>query len=180
MGKSVKGAVWLNADRLSAYDFWQFWRNTEDRDVGRFLRLFTDLPLSEIGRLEALGGAEINEAKKMLAFEATALLHGADAAGRAAETAHATFEQGIVADDLPSHAVSRAGLDAGIAIVRLLAESGLAASNGEARRLVRGGGARLNDVVVEDEMRLVTLADLRDGAAKLSAGKKQHRLIRPI
>jgi tyrosyl-tRNA synthetase len=178
MGKSAKGAVWLNADRLSAYDFWQFWRNTEDADVGRFLRLFTDLPLPEIARLEALGGAEINEAKKVLATEATALLHGAAAAQDAAETARSTFEQGIAAETLPTHLVSAAELEAGIAVFRLLAESGLVASNGEARRLIRGGGARINDEVVTDEARNLTAADLVNGAAKLSAGKKQHRLIR--
>ncbi len=178
MGKSAKGAVWLSADRLSPYDYWQFWRNVEDGDVGRFLRLFTDLPLDEIGRLEALGGAEINEAKKRLATEATALLHGRDAAAQAAETARSTFEAGAAADTLPTHLVSTAELAAGIPVWRLLAEAGLAASNGEARRLIRGGGARVNDTVVAEEGRLVGEADVRDGAVKLSAGRKQHRLIR--
>jgi len=178
MGKTAKGAVWLSAQRLSPYDFWQFWRNTEDADVGRFLRLFTDLPLAEIARLEALEGAEINEAKKILATEATGLLHGLDAARAAEATARSTFEDGNVAETLPTYLVGSAALDTGIPIFRLLAEAGLAASNGEARRLIRGGGARLNDEVIGDEGRVFARADLRDGAAKLSAGKKQHRLIR--
>jgi tyrosyl-tRNA synthetase len=178
MGKSAKGAVWLNADRLSPYDYWQFWRNTEDADVGRFLRLFTELKLDEIARLEALHGAALNDAKKILANEATALLHGPDAAAEAAGTARATFEQGGFADALPTHFVSSTELAAGIPLFRLLAESGLVASNGEARRLIRGGGARVNDTPVTDEQRTLTLADLLDGAAKLSAGRKQHRLVR--
>jgi tyrosyl-tRNA synthetase len=178
MGKSVSGAVWLNADRVSAYDYWQFWRNTEDADVGRFLRLFTDLPLDEIARLEALGGAEINEAKKLLAGEATALLHGHAASALAAETARQTFEAGGAAATLPTHLVSADAVAAGIGVVRLLVDSGLCASLGEARRLIRGGGARLNDVPVADEGLVVSSADLVSGAAKLSAGKKQHRLIR--
>jgi tyrosyl-tRNA synthetase len=179
MGKTAKGAVWLSAERLTPYDFWQFWRNTDDADVGRFLKLFTDLPLPEIARLEALGGADINEAKKILATEATSLLHGREAALAAAETARTTFEEGIAADSLPTHLVPRADLEAGTPIVQLLKDSGLAASNGEARRLIRGGGARLNDAPVTDESRLVLLSDLQDGAAKLSAGRKQHRLIKP-
>jgi tyrosyl-tRNA synthetase len=179
MGKSAKGAVWLNAERLSPYDYWQFWRNTEDADVGRFLRLFTELPLDEIARLEALGGADINEAKKLLAYQATALLHGATTAAEAAETARLTFEQGGAAETLPTHMVKSADLAAGIPVFRLLAESGLAASNGEARRLIKGGGARLNDVVVADDTQIVTLADLAGGSAKLSAGRKNHRLIKP-
>jgi tyrosyl-tRNA synthetase len=178
MGKTAQGAVWLSAERLSPYDYWQFWRNTEDGDVGSFLRLFTELPLDEIARLEALQGADINEAKKLLANAATSLLHGEAAAREAAETARRTFEQGTVAETLPTHTVSASDLAAGIPIFRLLAESGLATSNGEARRLIRGGGARLNDDVIADEAHLVTKADLRDGAAKLSAGRKQHRLIK--
>jgi tyrosyl-tRNA synthetase len=179
MGKTAKGAVWLSADRLSPYDYWQFWRNTEDADVGRFLRLFTDLPLDEIGRLEALAGSDINEAKKVLATEATALLHGTAAAALAAETARSVFEQGVAAESLPTHFVSGAALAAGIPIYRLFAEAGLAASNGEARRLIKGGGARINDLVASDENRVFTRADLgNDGSAKLSAGKKQHRIIR--
>jgi tyrosyl-tRNA synthetase len=171
--------VWLNADRLSPYDYWQFWRNTEDGDVGRFLRLFTEFPLDEIVRLEALEGAELNEAKMALATAATTLLHGAEAAAAAAETARTTFEQGGAAEHLPTHHVSAADLAAGIPVFRLLADSGLAASNGEARRLIRGGGARLNDAPITDESYLLTADDVQDGAAKLSAGKKQHRLIRP-
>ena len=178
MGKSAKGAIWLNAERLSPYDYWQFWRNTEDGDVGRFLRLFTELPLDEITRLEKLEGAGINDAKKILAHEATALLHGAAAASEAADTARTTFEQGGAADTLPTHIVDQADLTAGIPLIRLLAESGLAASNGEARRLIRGGGARLNDRPITDETQTLTAQDLVHGAAKLSAGKKQHRLIR--
>ena len=179
MGKTARGAVWLAADRLSPYDYWQFWRNTEDADVGRFLRLFTDLPLPEIASLEALPGAEINEAKKVLATAATTLAHGAEAAAAAAETARQAFENGAAADTLPTHAVNAADLDAGIAAIRLFADSGLVLSLGEARRLIRGGGARVNDVALTDEAAMVSAADLRDGAVKLSAGKKQHRLIRP-
>ena len=179
MGKTAKGAVWLTPERLSPYDYWQFWRNTEDADTGRFLRLFTDLKLDEIARLEALGGAEINEAKKMLANLATGLAHGEPAAAAAAETARSTFEEGAAAETLPGIDVRSVELAAGISVVRLFVESGLAASNGEARRLIRGGGARLNDTPITDEARLVSTADLIGGAAKLSAGRKQHRLIRP-
>ena len=178
MGKTARGAVWLTPERLSVWDYWQFWRNAEDGDVGRFLRLFTDLPLDEIARLEALQGAEINEAKKVLATEATALAHGREAAEEAAETARRAFEAGEAAETLPTYMVEPRLLATGIPVFRLLAESGLAASNGEARRLVRGGGARVNDEPVTDESRLVSAADLRDGAVKLSAGRKQHRLIR--
>ena len=177
MGKSVKGAVWLRGDRLSPYDYWQFWRNTEDADVGRFLRLFTDLPLPEAARLDALQGAEVNEAKKFLATAATALAHGEAAAAAAAETARSTFEAGGVAETLPSHSVDAGALAAGIPVFRLLVECGLAASLGEARRLLRGGGARVNDVAVTEDAS-VGSADLRDGVVKLSAGRKQHRLIR--
>ncbi len=178
MGKTAAGAVWLTDDRVSPYDYWQFWRNTEDADVGRFLRLFTDLPLPEIARLEALGGAEINEAKKLLATEATALAHGRAAAEAAAETARRAFEQGEAAATLPSIEVSREELAAGIPAFRLFERAGLAKSGGEARRLVRGGGARVNDAAVTDEAQVVSLADLREGAIKLSAGRKQHRLVR--
>jgi tyrosyl-tRNA synthetase len=176
MGKTAKGAVWLSADRLSPYDYWQFWRNTEDADVGRFLRLFTDLPLDHI---EALSDGQINDAKKILATEATTLLHGAEAAREAAETARRVFEQGVAADTLPTHVVSAEALSAGIPVYRLFAEAGLAASNSEARRLIKGGGARINDVAVTDENRVFTLADMAGAAgAKLSAGKKQHRMIK--
>ena len=177
MGKTAQGAVWLRAERRSPWDYWQFWRNVEDADVGRFLRLFTDLDLVEIARLEALEGAEINEAKKLLATEATTLAHGRDAAEQAAETARRTFEEGAAAD-LPTHLVEASALADGIPVYRLLAEAGLVASNGEARRLIRGGGARVNDVPVTDEAMTVSASDLHDGALKLSAGRKQHRLIR--
>jgi tyrosyl-tRNA synthetase len=179
MGKTARGAVWLTADRVSPYEYWQFWRNTEDADVGRFLRLFTDLALPEIEALETLPGAQINEAKKVLATEATALAHGRDAAMLAAETARQTFEEGIAADNLPAVMVNGAELDAGIPAYRLFTISGLAASHGEARRLIRGGGGRVNDYPVREEGQMITAADLRDGAIKLSAGRKQHVLIRP-
>ncbi|MBV8590810.1 MAG: tyrosine--tRNA ligase, partial [Acetobacteraceae bacterium] len=179
MGKTARGAVWLTADRVSPYEYWQFWRNTEDADVGRFLRLFTELSLPEIETLEALPGAEINEAKKVLATEATALAHGRDAATLAAETARQTFEQGKAADSLPTVTVSTAELDGGIPAYRLFTLSGLAASNGEARRLIRGGGGRVNDIPVREEGQMITAEDLRGGVIKLSAGRKQHVLVRP-
>jgi tyrosyl-tRNA synthetase len=180
MGKSAQGAVWLRGDRLLPYDYWQFWRNTEDADTGRFLRLFTDLPLDEIARLEQLGGAEINEAKKVLATEASRLAHGAAAAANAAETARVAFEEGEAASTLPGIEVPYGELVSGIPAFRLFVLVGLAASNSEARRLVRGGGARVNDEAVGDEGRLLSVADLRDGAIKLSAGRKQHRLVRAM
>lgn len=179
MGKTVSGAVWLHEDQLPHFDYWQFWRNADDRDVGRFLRLFTDLPLEEIARLEALPGAQINEAKKMLATEATAMLHGREAANAAAAAAAAAFEQGRVSGDLPTVSVPHADLEAGVPISALAADAGLASSRSEARRLAQGGGLRLNDEPEKDGMRLVTLADLRDGAIKLAAGKKKIVLIRP-
>ena len=178
MGKTASGAMWLNEDRLSSYDYWQFWRNTEDADVGRFLRLFTDSPIDEIARLESLGGAEINEAKKILANKATALAHGREKSAAAAETARLAFEEGTAADSLPSVNIARAELEAGIPAFRLFAQVGLATSNGESRRLIRGGGARVNDVAVADEGHVIGLADMRDGAIKLSAGRKQHKLVR--
>jgi tyrosyl-tRNA synthetase len=174
MGKTMAGAVWLNADRLSPYDYWQYWRNAEDADAGRFLALFTDLPMAEVARLGALRGAEINEAKKILATEATALLHGRDAATAAAETARRTFEDGVAAETLPTH---RAAMPAGV--VDLLAAAGFVASKGEARRLIAQGGVRLNDAAVTDPAAQVTSGDLRDGAAKLSVGRKKHVLVRP-
>jgi tyrosyl-tRNA synthetase len=179
MGKTARGAVWLTADRLSPYDYWQFWRNTEDADVARFLCLFTELPLPEIDRLAALEGAEVNEAKKLLATEATALAHGREAAVIAERAARTTFEQGVAADDLPSITVPAGELEAGIPVPALFVRAGLAASNGEVRRLIRGGGARANDDVIVSETALLSTADLRDGAIKLSAGRKQHRLVRP-
>ncbi len=177
MGKTAKGAVWLTAERLSPYDYWQFWRNCEDADVGRFLKLFTELPLTEAERLAGGDGAALNAAKAILATEATALAHGRAAAEAAAETARRAFA-GDAGADLPSISVEAAVLEAGVPLIRLLVEAGLAASNGEARRLVRGGGARVNDVAVMDEGHVVTPAALRDGAVKLSAGRKQHRLVR--
>lgn len=179
MGKSARGAVWLSAARLPVFEYWQFWRNVEDADVGRFLRLFTDLPLEECDRLAALGGAEINEAKKILATEVTALCHGRAAAEEAAETARRTFEGGESPAALPATTIPADLLAAGIPAFRLFAESGMAASNGEARRLIRGGGARINDVAVQDESLMVTSADLVDGAIKLSSGRKHHLLVRP-
>ena len=178
MGKTASGAVWLSPDRLPPFDYWQFWRNTEDADIGRFLLLFTDLPLDEIARLETLGGSEINEAKKILATEATALAHGREAAEAAAETARRTFEQREIAETLPGIMVPETEFSSGIPAFALFVRAGLAASNGEARRLIRGGGARLNDAPIDDEARSVTQADLREGAVKLSAGRKQHRLVR--
>jgi tyrosyl-tRNA synthetase len=181
MGKTAQGAVWLNAERLSPYEYWQFWRNTEDADVGRFLRLFTELPLGVISCLEALSGGDINEAKKALATEATALAHGREAAETAAKTARAVFEEGGSGEDLPQTMLPRDLLERGITIVELLNRAGLAASNGEARRLIRGGGARINDTVIKDEKRTVGLADLDpDGAVKLSAGRKRHAIVRPL
>ena len=179
MGKTASGAVWLSEKRLPVFDYWQFWRNTEDADVGRFLRLFTDLPLEECARLENLQGAEINEAKKILATEATALCHGREAALAAAEAARQTFEEGrVTAADLPVHEVAQSELAAGIPVFRLLVEAGLAKTNGEARRLVRGGGARLNNAVIQDENRLIVEHDSVDGAIRLSAGKKHHVLVK--
>ncbi len=177
MGKTAAGAVWLNADMLAPYGYWQFWRNTEDSDVGRFLRLFTELPLDEIARLEALGGAEINEAKKVLANEATAMLHGREAAETAAETARKTFEEGVLADSLPTIALP-ASEAIGMGVLTAFVRAGLVASTGEARRQIKGGGLRLNDEAVNDERAALGAADFRDGVAKLSLGKKKHVLLR--
>ena len=180
MGKTASGAVWLNADMKSPYEYWQFWRNTDDADVARFLKLFTTLPLDEIERLAALRGAEINEAKKALADAATALLHGADAAAVAAETARQTFEEGAIAENLPSVEISRAELEAGIGVPALFVKAGLVASNGEARRQIKGGGLRVNDVAVSDEKMILKPADLTpEGVIKLSLGKKRHVLLKP-
>jgi tyrosyl-tRNA synthetase len=179
MGKTVSGAVWLNADLMSPYDYWQFWRNTEDGDVGRFMKLFTDLPLDEIARLEALEGAQINEAKKVLADEATTLLHGAEAARAARAAAEAAFEQGVSSADLPTIATSKADLASGVPLANLVADAGLAGSRGEARRLAQGGGLKVNDKPEPDAGRLVTLADVIDGAIKIAAGKKKIVLVRP-
>jgi len=180
MGKTAQGAVWLNADLRSPYDYWQFWRNTEDADVGRFLRLFTDLPLDEIAKLEALEGAEINEAKKVLANETTRMLHGAEAAEAAAGAAQAAFEQGGLSADLPTLEVKLSDLEAGVMLAALAHDAGLAASRGEARRLAQGGGLRVNDKPEADANRTVTAADLVDGVVKLAAGKKKIVLVKPV
>src|ERR1041385_4796744 len=180
MGKTASGAVWLNADMKSPYEYWQFWRNTADADVERFLKLFTTLPLNEIVKLAALRGAEINEAKKALADAATTLLHGADAAKTASETARQTFEEGAIAESLPTVEISRADLEAGVGVLALFVKAGLVASNGEARRQIKGGGISVNDVVVTDEMMVLTPAYLTpEGVIKLSLGKKRHVLLRP-
>ena len=181
MGKTAAGAVWLSADMVSPYDYWQFWRNSEDADVERFLKLFTEIPLEEITKLAALRGAELNEAKKTLATEATALVHGRDAADRAAETARATFEQGEIAVTLPTIEVPRAELEKGWGVLTANLEAGFVASTGEARRQIKSGGIKINDVTVTDEKRKLTLADLTpEGVIKLSLGKKRHALIRPV
>ncbi len=180
MGKSVKGAVWLNADMLSPYDYWQFWRNTEDGDVGRFLRLFTELPLGEIARLEALSGSEINEAKKVLATEATAILHGRTAADAAAETARKAFDEGAAAEGLPTIDVSKEELSQGIGLLNASMRAGLVSSTSEARRQIKGGALRVNDVAATDERGVITLKDINaEGVIKLSLGKKHHVLLRP-
>jgi tyrosyl-tRNA synthetase len=176
MGKTASGAVWLNADMRSPYDYWQFWRNTEDADVARFLKLFTILPMTEIAKLEALGGAEINEAKKVLANAATALLHGDALAQDAAETARKTFEEGASASGLPTVIVN---LSQPIGMLQALVQAGLATSNGEAKRSIQGGAIKVNDVTVTDEKLTISQSDLNaDGAIKLSMGKKKHVLIR--
>lgn len=180
MGKSAQGATWLRAEKRSVFDYWQFWRNTEDADVGRFLKLFTDLPVEECERLGALEGAEINEAKKILATEATAICHGRTAAEEAAETARKVFEQGSTTAALPEVDLPANMLAEGLPAFRVFQEAGLAASGGEARRLIRGGGGRVNDVVISDENQVFTLEDLREGTLKVSSGKKKHILIRPV
>jgi tyrosyl-tRNA synthetase len=181
MGKTAQGAVWLNADQFSPYDFWQYWRNTEDADVVRFLKLFTTLPMGEIDKLAKLGGAEINEAKKALADAATTLLHGADAARSASETARQTFEEGAIAENLPTVEVPRGELEAGIGVLASFVKAGLVASNGEARRQIKGGGLRVNDVAVTDEKMLLKTSELTpQGVIKLSFGKKRHVLLRPM
>jgi tyrosyl-tRNA synthetase len=181
MGKTAAGAVWLNAELMSPYAYWQFWRNTEDADVGRFLRLFTTLPVPEIARLEALQGAELNEAKKTLANGATALLHGAEAAARAAETARQTFEEGTLAETLPSVEIAAADLHSGLGVLAAFVIAGLVSSNGEARRQIKGGGLKINEASVSDERAVLTNADLTAaGVIKLSLGRKRHVLLRPI
>ena len=180
MGKTAQGAVWLNADQFSPYDFWQYWRNVEDADVVKFLKLFTILPMSEIAKLAALQGGEINEAKKVLATEATALLHGRDAANTAAETARQTFEEGAIAENLPTVEIPRGELEAGAGVLGLFVKAGLVASNGEARRQIKGGGLRVNDAAVTDEKMVLTPSNLTpEGVIKLSMGKKKHVLLKP-
>lgn len=178
MGKSVNGAVWINEDKVSPYDYWQFWRNTEDADVGRFLRIYTEVPVDEIERLEKLQGAEINEAKKILANEATKLCHGEEAMLQAAETARKTFEEGASGDNLPSITVSSSRLEAGVALLDAFGELNLSASRGETKRLIAQGGVRVNDETVSGENILLTDKDVKDGIIKLSAGRKKHGLIR--
>ncbi|MGB6195083.1 MAG: tyrosine--tRNA ligase [Methyloceanibacter sp.] len=181
MGKTASGAVWLNPDMLSPYDYWQYWRNTEDEDVGRFLKLFTEVPLPEIDRLASLQGAELNEAKTVLATEATALLHGREAADRAEGTARATFEQGTLSETLPTFEIARAELERGWGVLTANTHVGFVPSTSEARRQIKGGGLKVNDKTVTDEKRLLTLADLTpEGVIKLSLGKKRHVLIRPV
>ncbi len=180
MGKTVGGAVWLNADMRSPYDYWQFWRNTEDADVGRFMKLFTDLSMEEIARYEAMQGADINEAKKVLANEATRMLHGEEAAHAAAEAARVAFEVGSVSGDMPTFEIAAADLEAGVVLAALATDAGLAASRGEARRLAQGGGLRVNDAAEADANRTITSADLVDGVVKLAAGKKKIVLVKPV
>ena len=181
MGKTAAGAVWLNEQQLSAYDYWQFWRNTEDADVPRFLKLFTVLPIDEIAKLAALGGAEINEAKKVLATEATALVHGREKAEAAAATARKTFEQGTLASDLPTVEISRADLDAGLGVLTAFVKAGLVASNGEARRQIQGGGLKVNDEAVASDKAVLKSSDAAAGGViKLSLGKKKHVLLKPV
>ena len=179
MGKTAQGAVWLNDNMLSVYDYWQFWRNTEDADIGRFLRLFTELPKDEIARLEALDGAELNDAKKILATQATAMCHGLEAAQKAEATARETFEGGGTSEDLPTINIDGARLADGLGLLEAFVIAGLAKTNSEARRLVTGGGARLNDAPQNDIGVSLTQADVVNGAIKLSAGKKRHVLLRP-
>jgi tyrosyl-tRNA synthetase len=179
MGKTAAGAVWLNADLVSPYDYWQYWRNTEDGDVARFLKLFTVLPLAEIAKLAALQGAEANEAKKVLATEATALVHGREAAVRSADTARRTFEEGEVSENLPTIEIADSEM-AGLGVLAAFVRAGLVASNGEARRQVKGGGLKVNDTTVTDEKMVLTKATLtQDGVIKLSLGKKRHILLKP-
>ena len=178
MGKTAAGAVWLNADLVSPYDYWQYWRNTEDADVPRFLRLFTALPLPEVARLAALKGSEINDAKKVLANEATGLLHGAEAAGQAARTASQAFEQGLLAEGLPTISLD---LSNGVSILDANVAAGFASSKGEARRAIQGGAIRVNDVTVSDERMILSRAQLgAEGVVKLSFGKKRHVLVKEL
>ena len=179
MGKSASGAIWRNSDRLSPYEFWQFWRNTEDGDVGRFLRLFTEIPLDEITKLEMLRGSELNEAKKVLASEATKLCHGLSASESAAGTAQKIFEEGLIGADLPTILIDTKQLEKGIWIIEALKQAEFIKSNGEGRRLINNGGAKLNDIAVVDPDRKILISDANpDGVIKLSSGKKRHALLK--
>ncbi len=178
MGKTAQGAVWLDESLLSTFDYWQYWRNCEDRDVGRFLKLFTELPLDEIARLEALGGAEINEAKKVLATEATAMVHGREAALAASEAARQTFEEGALAESLPSIDVPAQEIETGLGVLAAFVKAGLVASTGEARRQIKGGGLKVNDQTVTDERALIGTPDATQGVVKLSLGRKRHVLLK--
>ena len=181
MGKSADGAVWLEDEMLPAYDYWQYWRNCEDGDVGRFLKLFTPLPMDEIARLAQLEGAELNDAKKILATETTAMVHGRETANQAAETARITFEDNAIADTLPTIEVAHERLDDGVGLLTLMVEAGFASSNGEARRHIKGGAIRINDQVISDERAIVDHSHLNeDGIIKLSMGKRRHVLVRAI
>jgi len=180
MGKTAQGAVWLEESLLPVFDYWQYWRNCEDQDVGRFLKLFTELPLDEIARLEALKDAEINEAKKILATEATAMVHGREAALQAAETARKTFEEGTLAESLPSIEIPRGEIEAGLGVLAAFVKAGLVASTGEARRQIKGGGLKLNDANVTDERATIGLSDVAEGVVKLSLGKKRHVLLKLV
>jgi tyrosyl-tRNA synthetase len=181
MGKTAQGAVWLDASMVGPYDYWQFWRNTEDGDVGRFLKLFTVLPLGEIDRLVALKGEEINEAKKVLATEATALVHGREAAEQAAETARKTFEEGALVETLPQVEIRKSELKDGLGVLHAAVRAGFVASTSEARRQIKGGGLKVNDATVTDEKMALTQKDLTpEGVIKLSFGKKRHVLLRPV
>ncbi|WP_395698051.1 tyrosine--tRNA ligase [Methylocella sp.] len=180
MGKTAQGAVWLNAAMLPAFEYWQFWRNCDDADVGRFLKLFTELPLEEIARLEALGGAEVNEAKKILATRATAMAHGEAAAQAALEAARKTFEEGALSDNLPSVEIDAGEIAAGLGVLSAFVKAGLVASTGEARRQIKGGGLKVNDAAVADERAVIGPADAQGGVVKLSLGRKRHVLLKPV
>ncbi|MEP4272662.1 MAG: tyrosine--tRNA ligase, partial [Roseibium sp.] len=181
MGKTASGAVWLNEEQLSAYDYWQYWRNTEDADVERFLKLFTVLSLDEIARLAALEGSEVNEAKKVLATEATALIHGREKAEAAAETARKAFEEGASAAGLPTVEIPGQDLEAGIGVLSAFVTAGLCASNGDVRRNIKGGAVRINDKSEQNDKRQLTADDMTaDGIIKLSLGKKKHVLLKPV
>jgi tyrosyl-tRNA synthetase len=180
MGKTAQGAIWLDETLLPVFEYWQYWRNCEDGDTGRFLRLFTELPLDEIERLEALGGQEVNEAKKILATEATAMVHGREAALKAAETARKTFEEGGLAESLPSVEIPMAEIEAGLGVLAAFVKAGLVTSTSEARRQIKGGGVKVNDETVTDERALIGIKHVAEGVIKLSLGKKRHILLKVI